>query len=207
MSASPPRLELVVAGEEFPRRPIWRPWLDLEVHWLDTVELGPRPEFLGKGSPLGRQERTVDRLQRFGRFVGQTEPGDDHSLERFLDLLEEAAGLAPVLDRVGKINEIGLGRVVEQRPKTVVDGAPGLLDQERRQVRMLCDRIEPVDVTPEATLVPESCRYIADLYLLRRRLERIESATAHGLNEGPGSLHGSDTLAARTRPTLPIGAS
>src|SRR5689334_17770219 len=59
---SAPRVELGVPLGELVGGLVWRPWRELEVEWLDVLELGPVPRLGAERATLGGQQRAVNRL-------------------------------------------------------------------------------------------------------------------------------------------------
>src|SRR5262249_17776085 len=136
--------EAFEAGEELLACPRGWPWLDLEVERLDAVQLRPRPGDRGDPPALGCEGRPVHRPER-RRGGGQSEALADRDLERPLGLRVQRAELAPVLERVREVSEVGLGGVVQEPPERVLV-AGAFLDQVGDEARMLGDGVEPVNV-------------------------------------------------------------
>ena len=87
-----------------------------------------------------------------------------------------------MLERVWEIDEIRLGGIVQQRPELGLDVAATLRDQVGHETRVVGHGVEAAAVAAEAALIRQRPGDVVDVHLARVGLERVEPATAHGLD-------------------------
>jgi hypothetical protein len=184
----------VEGGESLPElvgRTRRRPRLDSEIKRLGTFELRPVPSHFRELPALGRECGPVDLLQGCRRLGRQVEAPADRFLQESLGLSIDPTEFAAVLQRVRQVDEVGLRRVVEQRPQLLDGVAASGRDEIGDEARVLRDRVEDPAVPAEPALVREGLCDVVEIDLAGIGGERIDAPAADRLYPGPG-FHAGD---------------
>ncbi len=124
----------------------------------------------------------------------------DRLLEVVLGLLERRTQRAAVLERVRHVPQVRLAGVVHQGGEHVLGVTAPLLDELGHDHRVLRDRVEDPAVTAEPALVGERPRDVADVELLRIRVERVDPPARDGLQVRARSGRG--VISGRASPAI-----
>ena len=133
-------------------------------------------------APFGREDASVDRLQGDRRLEGKIEPLADRPLQPPLHLAIKLTEGRAVLERVRQVDEVGLRRVVQERPEHVVGRGSARGDEVGHDAGVLRDGIENARMPAEATLVREGMRDVGGIDVGRLGLERADAPPADRLD-------------------------